>query len=254
MPKEQIPTDNPNENKELSPQEIREKLKDPSYLPTHREIDRTFKSKDFISREWSDFCFDEQNPVFEFLNEEFLNAFSDYLSQRAKELGASEEAPITVLEVGAGNGRLTYFLQKKLEERLPGQVKVVASDSGKWGIKTAFPVDVIEHKEALKKYKPKIVVFSWMPYGEDYTADMRAETSVEEYLLIGETDGGCCGNEWETWGSSYGNDEEVPPYKADGFMRSDLEDLSSQQICRTDQPSQGYYHSSTVSFERKVPK
>lgn len=118
MPKEQIPSNNQGDKKELSPQEIKEKLKDPSFLPTHEEIDRSFKSKDFISREWSDFCFDEQNPIFEFLNEEFLNAFSDYLSQRAKELGASEETPITVLEVGAGNGKLTYFFTKEVRRKI----------------------------------------------------------------------------------------------------------------------------------------
>ena len=50
MPKEKIPPNNPNEERKLSPQEIREKLQDPSFLPTHEEVDKVFKSKDFISR------------------------------------------------------------------------------------------------------------------------------------------------------------------------------------------------------------
>jgi len=246
----------PQPEKELTPEELREKLRDPSYLPTHEDISRAFKAEGLFSREWHDFCFDEENPIFEFLNEEHLSAFGDYLSQRAEALGASEDSPVTILEVGAGNGRLSHFLQQKLEAKLPGKVKVVATDSGEWSLKTAFPVETIGHREALEKYKPKIVVFSWMPYGADFTDDFRAAESVDEYILIGETDGVCCGDEWRTWGQSWSFDEEgeekekVAPYIADGFERENLEDVSAHQICRTDQPGQ-YYHSSTTSFKRK---
>lgn len=243
--------------KKLSPDELREKLRDPQYLPTHEDISRAFKSRGLFSQEWHDFCFDEDNPIFEFLNEEYLSVFSDYLSQRAEVLGASEDSPVTILEVGAGNGRLSHFLQQKLEAKLHGRVKVVATDSGGWGLKTAFPVETIGHKEAIGKYKPQIIVFSWMPYSEDFTDDFRAAESVDEYILIGETDGGCCGDEWRTWGNqswSFDQEEEgeekVAPYIVDGFKRENLEDVSVHQICRTDMPGR-YYHSRTVSFRRE---
>ena len=240
----------------LTPDELREKLRDPSYLPTHEDIGHAFKSEEIFSYEWHRFCLDKDNPIFEFLNEEYVNAFSDYLSQRVESLGASEDSPITILEVGAGNGRLSHFLQQRLEAKFPGKVKMIATDSGEWSLKTAFPVETIGHKEALQKYQPKIVVFSWMPYQEDVTDDFRAAESVDEYLLIGETDSGCCGDEWRTWGQSQSIDEEgegkekVAPYIADGFERETLEDASAQQVCRTDVPGR-YYHSKTTSFRRK---
>jgi hypothetical protein len=81
--------------------------------------------------------------------------------------------------------------------------------------------------------------------------------------VIGESDGGCCGDEWETWGISWSWDEDdegneissfnkqqIPPYEADGFTKEHLNNLSDLQICRTDEPG-NYHQSSTVSFKRQ---
>ena len=107
-------------------------------------------------------------------------------------------------------------------------------------------------KEALEKHQPKIVVFSWMPYGKDYTDDFRATESVEEYILIGETAGGCCGSDWNTWGYSGGdtaaNEVNMAPYTTDGFGLEELTDISEKQICRTDLLE--CTHSHTMSFKR----
>ena len=238
--------------RELAPDELRERLRDPNFLPKHEQITKAFRSWE----EWYYFCFDKENPVFEFFNEEYLNAFSDYFVGKIQEHGASKERPLIILEIGAGNGRLSHFLQQKLEERAPAQTKVVATDSGAWALKSDFPVEQLKHDEAMEKHKPDIVVFSWMPYQEDSSKDIRKFDSVQEYILIGETDGGCCGDEWETWGQSWswGEDDEggekIPPYEVDGFEREDLDDLSDLQICRTDSHG-SYYHSRTVSFKRK---
>lgn len=258
MHEEQSPFERP----ELSPRELREKMNDPAFLPTVGEITKAFESQGrdrFSDSEWHKFCFDENKPVFEFLNEEFLNSLSDYLSKRVDELGATADKPLVILEVGAGNGRLTHFLEQKLNERVSGKIKIVATDSGKWEIQPTFPVENIEQNEALKKYQPQVVVSCWMCYGEDWTADFRAADSVQEYLIIGETDGGCVGDESKTWGYSYGtyDDEgnyvertEPAPYEADGFERVNLYDDVTHQVCRTDEPGH-YYHSATVSFRRK---
>lgn len=234
----------------LTPSELREKLRDPNFLPTRSDISRAFES----GKEWNDFCENKEEPVFEFLNEEFITAFSNYLVQRVGGLGAPEDSPITILEVGAGNGRLAHFLQQKLEAKLPGKVKVVAIDSNnEWSLKPAFPVEKIDHKTALQKYKPKIVIFSWMPTRDEVTTDFRATDSVEEYILIGEVDGGCSGDGWETWGKPTSLHEKnmVAPYIADGFEREDLDDISQYQIGRTDKP-RVYGNSQTVSFRREV--
>lgn len=230
---------------------LREKLLDPSYLPTRDEIYRAFVSK----KDWYNFIDQSGHTTYEFLNEEFISALADYLSQRIEALGASVDSPVTILEAGAGNGRLSHFLRQKLEEKLPGKVKVVAVDQGSWGLRSKFPVEDMDHNEALKKYKPQIVLFSWIPPGADPTADFRAEKSVDEYILIGEADSSC-GSAWYTWGENYSgrHDGEVAPYEADGFEREKLEDISLQQISRASDweylAREGYSRSTTESFRR----
>jgi hypothetical protein len=211
---------------ELTPQEIREKLEDPSYLPSREEIFKAFYVKKaegrdemewFLSEEgerawhnWHNFCDKENDPVFELWTKEYIQAFSDYLSQRAKDLGGKKEKPISILEVGAGNGKLTHFLNREFERKKIENIKIIATDSGEWmeprkgkwiKITPHFPVEILDYKEALKEYKPDIVVCSWMPLGEDWTKDFRDAESIKEYILIGEADQGCCGHPWETWGA-----------------------------------------------------
>ena len=115
-------------------------------------------------------------------------------------------------------------------------------------------IEQLNHNEAIKKYQPEIIICSWMPYQKDFSKDFRSQKSVKEYLLIGETDDGCCGDDWETWGCSWRlnnkSKNQIPPYENDGFKRTDLDKLSALQSCRTDQPGD-YYHSKTVSFKRK---
>ena len=226
---------------ELKPEKLREKLKNPSYLPNHEDVPKAFETRE----EWQEFCWDKKKPTYEFLNKEFIDAFSNYLSQRAEELGATEENPVTVLEAGAGNGRLAHFVQQALEKVIPGKTKIIATDSGEWGIKPDFPVEIIKQEKALEKHRPDIVIVSWMPWEEDWTAGFRARDSVKEYLLIG---GDCCGDDWETWGASL-DDKKEKPYEKDGFAQERLDEISSHQICRTDDIGD-YEHSSTVSFRR----
>lgn len=149
-------------------------------------------------------------------------------------------------------------MQQKLNERIPGGAKVIASDSGKGEIEPAFPTEKIDQKKALAKYNPEIVICSWMPFKEDWTADFRAEKSVQEYILIGETDDGCCGDKWRTWGNKRSLDEkerrlrenQLPPYKADGFERINLH-TGTLQASRIDF-LEGRGTTSTVSFRGKT--
>lgn len=241
------------QEKEATIEELQEKLRDPGYLPTRQEITDAFPPRDtHFDRCLGDrFCRDKEHPVFEFLNQEYIEALADYLEQCVEELGATKDEPITILEVGAGDGRLTHFLKQKLEERSVN-ARIIATDSGEKGIKPDFPVEKLDYKEALKKYNPTIVIACWMPPERDWTAEFRATKSVKEILLIGETDWGCCGDAWLTWGKTWKEEYKgkTPPYKADGFGRQDLEELSKLQICRSDEPGY-YYNSSTISFGRE---
>lgn len=253
------------QEQELTPEEMREKLRDPSFLPSLKELTRHLAKFRGYSpydntewQKWYDLAFNKKYPIFEIWTKEYIHAFSTYLAQRVEELGGTEENPTVISEVGAGNGRLTHFLQEKMDKLIPGEVKVVASDSGDWKIPPAFPVENIPYNEAIAKYKPSIVICSWMPYRVDWTADFRIAESIDEYILIGETDGGCCGDEWKTWGQKWTFDEEekngvknqLPLYRQDGFERIDLVDLSDLQLSRVD-ISEGRSTTRTVSFRRK---
>jgi hypothetical protein len=271
IPFEKLPLEAPRQGKEeaqereLSLEEMRERMRDPYFLPSFRALSKNFERfrepsqyDDPEWKEWLELVFDRNNPIFEIWTEEYIRAFGNYLAQRVEELGGTEENPTVILEVGAGNGRLTFFLQEKLNEIMPGKVKIVASDSGDWRIPPAFQVDNIPHKEALAKYKPRIVIFSWMPYGYDCTSDFRASESVDEYILIGESDGGCCGDEWQTWGQNWSFDENererrknlLAPYEADGFEKAYMNDLRDLQLSRIN-ISEGNSSTDTVSFKRK---
>ncbi|GIW66933.1 MAG: hypothetical protein KatS3mg095_0831 [Candidatus Parcubacteria bacterium] len=63
------------------------------------------------------------------------------MATRIDELKESEKSPVIILEVGAGNGRLSYFLSQKLQERVPGKFKIIAVDSREWSIKPVFEVE-----------------------------------------------------------------------------------------------------------------
>lgn len=244
----------------LTAEEMLEKIQDPSFLPSYKELARHLKKIggrsgyfDLERAEWHGTCFNKEHPIFEFWTEEYIHTLGDYLAKRSEKLGGSEENPLTILEVGAGDGRLTHFLQEKMDELIPGKAKIIATDSGEYKISPDFPVESIPHKEALEKYKPKIIIFSWMPYEYDCTSDFRAMESVDEYILIGEADGGCCGDEWETWGVSYLDEErdnQTPPYEKDGFEKIYQSEMSELQLSRVN-ISEGKSTSCTFSFMRK---
>ncbi|KAL7578290.1 hypothetical protein ACA910_012703 [Epithemia clementina (nom. ined.)] len=97
--------------------------------------------------------------------------------------------------------------------------KVLATDNGSWGVskRASTGMEKLDYKQALKKYcqvddvsdqqpiqrrRQVIVLCSWMPMNEDWTAEFRKYSpTVQEYILIGECDDGQCGDNWATWGN-----------------------------------------------------
>ena len=192
----------------------------------------------------------------EILTKEYINQFAGYLAEKIENYGGSKENPAKLLEVGAGDGRLSYFLNRKLNKLVPGKFNLVATDSGEEvRIKPVFDVEKIDYKAALKKYSPTIVISSWMPAGVDWTSDFRSEPSVKEYILVGPPFDATCGDMSLTWGEEeFYNDEtgkieykeEQPPYEKDGFEL----DFLGGNYQRSWIESMGA-HSSTVIFIRK---
>mmetsp|Transcript_31426 Transcript_31426/g.67567 ORF Transcript_31426/g.67567 Transcript_31426/m.67567 type:complete len:327 (-) Transcript_31426:17-997(-) len=149
---------------------------------------------------------------YQVLTQELVNGVTDWLLWHS--LGQER---VHVLEVGAGDGRLSHCLRVALSERDEHErISVIATDSHASGLIPLAQVEIADYRDALAKHKPTVVVCSWMPLGEDWTAVFRACETVTSYLLIGETDDGCCGRPWETWG-----------YLADGACGCDGSDACS---------------------------
>jgi hypothetical protein len=229
-----IPNLHKQENsEELSPEVFRQKISDPFWLPKYEEIEKVVDSYTdeygtfLLTKEeedkWYAFIKNKENPVFEIWTKEYIDRFSNYLSERARLLGGTKENPIIVLEVGAGIGKLSYFLTKKLKDLKIDTIKVIATDyiSTHFKINSKYNnVESLPEKDALKKYNPAIVICSWMMPEEDWTPDFRKTKSVQEYILIGPEGPTGTDETWEEW--------------SDGFERVELEDLSEVQISRTD--------------------
>eukprot|EP00978_Attheya_sp_CCMP212_P014050 scaffold35659_cov49-Attheya_sp.AAC.1 len=180
--------------------------------------------------------------VYIFLTEEYVDALSHYLTSRLAEYGG------TIVEIGAGNGRLAFFLQHR------GGVPIVATDDCSWKLDETFHNDEESRRDvkihdlscdqALATYSPSIVVCAWMPMYNDFTASFCATPSVKEYILIGPAP--LCGHAFDTWGFHGTTD---PIYARSGFTRTPLLELEKIQLCKMDKPTE-MFASRTVSFQR----
>lgn len=231
---------------------------DETRLPSHYNSVSMLKSGRVADFNWRRICYNGEQPIFEFLTKEFVESLGVYLAQRVELIHVVRKQPVTILEIGAGDGRLTHFLHRVLWQLAQGKVQLIATDSGAWKrISPVFSVERLNYQDALKKYKPQIVLCSWMPYQHDWTATIRATPSVGEYVLIGETDDGCCGHPYRTWGVTSFSDVRdkkdmkdcIPLYMRDGFKRRNLNEMSRYQICRSDFLD-SRFHSKTVSFRK----
>lgn len=157
------------------------------------------------------------------LTQDFVNELARALAARIEERGYSKSVPI--VEVGAGSGRLTHFLNAT--KLIP--VPVIATDvaQGVWefdptagpipsltvhppwkkkqdapctqsknavGTRTVdsrspFPLQLLGVREAVAELKPEIVIASWMPNTQNWPIELalsEASRCVREFIHIGE--------------------------------------------------------------------
>ena len=230
-------------------------------------------------------------PQYEVITADYVTQLARYLRRRRLEiLGADEPRPLRVLELGAGDGRLT----RHLREHLDGHgIEVCATDDhslglakgdakgGHHGVVAADALDAVsqcgfsrEPTTAVSSSSSSsslpgacdVALVCWQPMGVDWTAAIRASASFQEYVLVGEVDDGICGDPSATWGvrvhdsgdsgdggGGEGTSEGRPDvtYASDGWSRVDVtEELGGRQICRTDERWLMGRRSRTTSFRR----
>jgi hypothetical protein len=175
--------------------------------------------------------------VHQFWNQEYIMCLADEIKKR---VGGE-----LVLEVAAGDGMLSYWLRQY-------GVNAKATDSGAWydRIKKRAPVEIIDAVSAIKKYKPKMVIASWLPVSEPLDIQIFntcAEERIPYIILIGETDGAC--GSLTFWQDKY--------WEKVGYELDYLYDCDKYNFCRTDwfSPDSGWFlHSSTLIFTLKPSK
>ena len=153
-------------------------------------------------------------------------------------------AALRVVEVGAGNGELAHYLRRALHDGGGGgaSFSVVACDDNAdtYRPTTFGRVERMDYREALKVYRPHLVVCSWMPMAVDWTADFRRCPTVGEYLLLGECYDGACGHNFLTWGNpdftaapdGAGDGRISPPHESDGWHTEEVHALSRWMLSR----------------------
>lgn len=163
--------------------------------------------------------------LFEVKTHELLDGLSDHLIETAGKIKKPNGEPVTVVEIGAGDGKLAHCLQEYCDQKYINgetnfQINIFATDNGKDEYEPIFEVERFDNEEALKEFEPDIVINSWMPLEVDFSAEWRKHVNIKEYILIGEGGGGCTGAE-DTYGW-YGpnnpkNNEWNQKLKRDGF-------------------------------------
>jgi hypothetical protein len=133
--------------------------------------------------------------MFSLLREENIFQFwnTEYIACLASELQSLVGKGL-VLEVCAGDGCLTHWLKEH-------GVNAVATDDYSWEkIKQVFPVEKLDALTAIDRYKPKLVIASWIDY--DKSLDLKIiQKGVPYFVVIGEGQSGCTGSEefWEKY-------------------------------------------------------
>ena len=147
-------------------------------------------------------------PQYEVITKDYISFLASYIHELAVGMIKNQiyAGPLRVLELGAGDGRLSHHLTLSLRQ-LQGRdeltdpspihgesvpmVEVYATDSGLRGLHKSSPVgkhvELTDYKTALELHQPHVVICCWQPMGTDWTKEIRATSSVQEYLLIGES-------------------------------------------------------------------
>jgi hypothetical protein len=155
-------------------------LIDPEYLPSLAEVEEAETNIQAKAAIGIYHNLAAGTGQYEIWTQEYIAGLTKYI---IRTLTHYDQPDATVLEVGAGHGRLSGLLRKSIGES-GVRATVIATDLQP-PKKTHFPVEPLSCKKALKKYDPIMAISSWMPFGRDWSRAMRSTPSLKDYILIG---------------------------------------------------------------------
>jgi hypothetical protein len=197
--------------------------------------------------------FAEEHQLYEVLTLDYIETLAAKICE-LRSL-ATDKKQFQVCEVGAGSGALSHHLRRCLERFGETDIDVIATDPGTWNLGQRFAVEPYTNKQALQRFRPDLVLVSWMPAGTDWSASFR-RAGVPYYVIVGEADDGCTGHNWKTWGNRAFCDDDgttttaAIPYNSDGYRRENLKELAALQLQRYD-CAQAPKQSTTVLFTKE---
>ncbi|CAL6407676.1 unnamed protein product [Bathycoccus prasinos] len=192
-----------------------------------------------------------------------------HIKERCMEKEIGKTRVVVVLELGARDGTFARaFVREWTDERT--RLEYFACDSAPKDASVTKRDASEAIREIGKKYEGRdsdtlcIALVSWMPFQIDWTREIRKHAAFDEYILIGEGEGGICGSK-QTFGredesddQSDGDDEkegeedDVPAlYEREGFVMRELEKVKNLGKSDTTYEREGT-HSKTISFRRRV--
>ena len=218
---------------DIESENLYEKIKDPNYVPSKKQLENFFFGANNQNKSYeklSKFCTKDKNDnIFEFVTEELLEGLTEHVMETIEKFKKNKNETILILEIGAGRGKLGYNLQKHCNNKLPDKIKIIVTDRGDFNRDYLDIVEKIDSKNAINKYRPDIVIQSWMIGDIDLTQNWRDCQNVKEYILIGTEK--YCGKSDLTWGVEPKHQDKkikfVKPYEKDGFERIDLDDIET---------------------------
>ena len=155
-------------------------------LMSYADVDEYFqKIEKEYSSGWFMYCRGHNinnRVIYQVFSEEFIDEIAEIINRKISETGEGD----LVLEVMAGDGKLSEFLRPKINGTL------ITTDDMKWeSVKYPDFIEELSAKDAIKKYNPDIIIMCWEPYGSRLGVKLAKEG--HKLLWIGEGAGGCCG-------------------------------------------------------------
>lgn len=162
---------------------LEQKLSRETYLPSVMELERIQKNifakyeMQQAVQKWQEFCW-QYGQSFELITQELVTNLSQII--QSFDFGGVEKRVVKILELGAGNGRLTHFLKRALpddemkkergegkrEELARKNFQLKAVDNGEMQIFSRIKGSEVSFAaawQAVQDYQPDIILVSQMP-------------------------------------------------------------------------------------------